>query len=139
VILPIWAYGVAALALAGGGFVAGVKATNNHWKAEMLDAARDHAELIRDANERNNDLARELEDSRANVRTVYKTITKKVDRIVDRPVYLRECLDDDGLRLANLAIAGKAVDPGESDRPVSAPIPLGRPDGGGGAAEDRRD
>lgn len=133
--IPIWLYGAAALAFGVGGFVAGVKVTNNSWKASMLDAERERAEEIRQANDRNNELARELEDSRASIRTVYKTITKRADRIIDRPVYLNVCLDDDGLRLANDALAGKAGDPGEPDRAVPAAVPAGRQNGRRGAAK----
>lgn len=40
-------------------------------------------------------------------RVVYQTITETVDRIVDRPVYRNVCLDADGLRQLNAAIAGR--------------------------------
>lgn len=48
----------------------------------------------------------------------YRTITKTVERIVDRPVYLNQCIDDDGLRIINGFISGardsinSASDPG---------------------------
>lgn len=135
---PVWLYGVAALALAGGGFYAGAKVTNNSWKAGMLDAEIKHASALKEANDRNNELARALEASRANIRTVFKTIEKRVEKVVDRPVFLRECFDDDGLRLANEALTGQASDPGEPDRPVSGPVPLGRSDGRGDPAKAGR-
>lgn len=55
--------------------------------------------------------ATKLETGNAQSRIVYKTITQTVDRIVERPVYSGTCLDDDGLQLANAALAGVAAAP----------------------------
>jgi len=125
VILPIWAYGAAALVLAAGGFIGGYRVSTDHWKAQLVTAQVEHDEEIRHANLVNNAIAAQLEESRANVRTVYKTITKRVEKIVDRPVYVRECFDDDGLSIANDALRGQAPDPGKPDRPVSGVKPAG--------------
>lgn len=52
-------------------------------------------------------------------------IRQTTERIVERPVYRGECLDDDGLRVANAAIAGRA-DSGESAATVPAAGAAGR-------------
>lgn len=57
------------------------------------------------ANSAESDLATE----RAKSHVVYQTITHEVDHVTERPVYLRDCLDADGLRLANAALAGQAA------------------------------
>lgn len=44
------------------------------------------------------------ETDKAQIRTQFKTIIKEVDRVVQKPVYLNVCLDDDGLRAARAAI-----------------------------------
>ena len=68
-----------------------------------------------------------LEVKREKARVVYRTIREQVDRIVDRPVYVSRCLDDDGLRLARCAILGKSADSCVPDKPVPAtPAPNGR-------------
>lgn len=41
----------------------------------------------------------------------YRTITKTVEKIVDRPVYRDACGDADGLRSINEALAGTAAKP----------------------------
>lgn len=63
----------------------------------------------------------EAEDGKA--RIVYRTITKAVDRYIDRPVYRAACLDADGLRDANAALRGSSAAPGESDERVPRPDP----------------
>lgn len=47
-----------------------------------------------------------LETRNAEARIIYKTITETVDRIVERPVYSGVCVDSDGLRAINQALAG---------------------------------
>lgn len=44
----------------------------------------------------------------------YVTVTREVEKLVERPVYLERCLDDDGLRTLNAQIAG-------SDAPSTGP------------------
>lgn len=67
-------------------------------KTAFLDAYRDaesgKAEI----------LEKKLSSLRANERVINNEILK----VVDRPVYLNECLDADGLRLIERARAGKA-------------------------------
>ena len=60
----------------------------------------------------------EAEDGKA--RIIYRTITKAVDRYIDRPVYRSVCLDSDGLRDANSAL-GKVSAPTEPDKPLPRP------------------
>lgn len=50
-------------------------------------------------------------------RVIYRTITRKVDRIVDRPIYRNNlCLDDDGLRAARDALRGPSAPAAKLDR-----------------------
>ena len=55
------------------------------------------------------------EADKAQIRTQFKTIIKEVDRVVQNPVYLHVCFDDDGLRAARAAIGPAA--------PASQPAP----------------
>jgi hypothetical protein len=43
----------------------------------------------------------------------YLTITKTVDKIVDRPIYRAECFDADGLRELDAAVTGRDDTPGK--------------------------
>ena len=49
------------------------------------------------------------EADKAHIRTQFKTIIKEVDRVVQKPVYLNICFDDDGLRAARAAIGPAAT------------------------------
>ena len=67
--------------------------------------------------------AKELADERAKKKVVYKTITQSVDKYIDRPVYLANCFDADGLRDATAAINGKIASGQQPDATVPATKP----------------
>ena len=70
-----------------------------------------------------------LEVKRAATKIVYRTVTKEVDKIVERPVYRDVCLDRDGLFLARCAILGQSADSCKPDKPVPPATPAYRWDG----------
>lgn len=59
-----------------------------------------------------------FEVDRGKTQVVYRTITKSVDKYIDRPVYRNVCFDDDGLRDANAAL-GKATAANPSKPPAT--------------------
>jgi hypothetical protein len=63
--------------------------------------------------------AAELEQARGKIEVKYRTITKEVQKVVERPVYRGTCLDDDGLRLVNAAL--KAPAPRQSSNAMPGP------------------
>ena len=40
-----------------------------------------------------------------------ETVTREVQKIIDRPVYLNHCFDDDGLQQLNSLITGNTSQP----------------------------
>ena len=78
------------------------------WRQASADLAREraaHAQFR--ANERTAHTASaDYQKESANARVEYRTRWRTVETIVDRPVYRNVCLDDDGLRELNAAIAG---------------------------------
>lgn len=67
-----------------------------------------------------------MEKENAKAKVIYRTLTREVDRVVDRVEYRdRECFSADLLQLAQRAIRGGAgPDPAEPDKPVpGAPAP----------------
>ncbi len=81
--------------------------------------AAEHAKTLA-LSARNDQLAAQLADAQASRKVTYATITKTVDRFVDRPVYRTACIDASGLSSINAALAGKADDPGVAASAVSA-------------------
>lgn len=76
-----------------------VEAYKDEQKIVQLEADKKQAEAY-------NLVAQELEELKNKRQENAKTITKYVEKIVDRPVYLNECIDDDGLHILNSAIKG---------------------------------
>ncbi len=54
-----------------------------------------------------------LEKAKARTEIRYRTLLKEVEREVEKPVYRVVCLTDDGVRIANNALRGAAIAPGE--------------------------
>jgi hypothetical protein len=96
------------------------------WRGARCDVAiaamAEASQAAKDAEaDRAHGAARELEGENADANIIYREITVEVDRIVDRPVYRDRCLDDDGLRAANRALAGPRAAAAEPHRPLPRP------------------
>lgn len=111
---------LAALGALGGiywnGYSSGSAAVKLEWQAANAKARAEEAAKGQASEAK-------LEDSRAKTKILYRTIKREVEKVVDRPVYLDRCLDDDGLRLANCAILGKSADSCKPDKPVPGATP----------------
>ena len=70
------------------------------------------------------------EAQREKTTTVYRTITKNVDRYIDRPVYAAACIDDSGLRDINAALRGPDAPASKPSSGLSGPDAAGRSDRG---------
>lgn len=110
------ALGAIAIVIFAAGAASGVKIqsalTDQKALAEQRAAARQqHARL-----EKIDVAATGHESDKAQLRTQFKTITEEVDRVVQKPVYLNVCFDDDGLRAAQAAIGASPA----ASQPASA-------------------
>lgn len=65
--------------------------------------------------------SKKLETHRAESKIKYRTITKTVDRYIDRPIYRNICLDADGLSSVNAALGGPGTVAGKPDKPMPKP------------------
>lgn len=99
-------YAIVAAFLFASGAASGVKLTSDHYKAAELDQQKQYAADLEAAMKRQVDASQHLEEQKAQQQVVYQTITKTVDRIVEKPVYKNVCLDTDGVAAANAALAG---------------------------------
>ncbi len=96
-----------------------------NWRCAAHDQQRAEAqaELRRNSERASTMAAAEHEKDKANDQERIRTIRVTVDKIVDRPVYRRECLDADGLRALADALGhpAAATQPGATlPRPAAA-------------------
>lgn len=111
---------------------AGADSVRLEWEeANQVQRAREAATAA--------EAAERLEGSREKERVVFQTVTKVVDKLVDRPVYRNVCLDPDGLRVARCAIRGESPDTCKPDEPVRGTPRHGGRDGGGSLTLDYGD
>lgn len=125
--LPMLAASALAVFVLGAG--ASYKVTANHYQAAAAEQERAAAVAYAERTEQLNAVSADLERARNERKVVYKTITQRVDRIVTRDVYRNTCLDSDGLRTINDALAGRA----SSGEPAES-----LPTTGAAAGDDRR-
>jgi hypothetical protein len=108
--LTVW-IAIAALALGG---TLGWRV--HAWKdaADERDAIQAHQRDFLRREKEQYVAAADHEKARTRIEFIDREVTKEIDRVVEKPVYRELCLDDDGLRLANQAIAatGAASQPG---------------------------
>lgn len=112
---------VGAIALAGGAYWKGW--SDRAARAEVATSKvveQSHQQAVSELTAANVPAAK-LEQTNAQEKIVYRTITQQVDRIVDRPVYRDRCIDDDGLRIARAAIAGAPTAAAEPDGAMPGP------------------
>lgn len=107
------AIGVALVVVFGAGWqVNGWRLNAKHDRKELA-AAKAAKEAYDAKAAQYNEASAALEVARNERKIVYRTITKQVDKIVQRDVYHNVCLDDIGVRIINDALAGRAADPAE--------------------------
>lgn len=104
-IIGIYALIAAVIFSAGAGV--SWKFTSDHYEAKAAKDDRVALEDFKTAVQGMNALSKELEDQKNETRVVYKTIEKQIPKIVERPVYRNECIDDRGLLLVNEALSGR--------------------------------
>lgn len=103
------------------------------WQAERAAHAHTRAQHAAQAERQARDTLRQIErgqqaadtytTAQTYAKTVYKTITIEVDRIITRDVYRAQCFDADGLRQLAAAINTGAPTPASPDGPVPATEP----------------
>lgn len=124
---PITGLWLLAAAFGLGATTAGIGAwTVQGWRAGAQDAQRlEAAREIHQQNEHTADQASTgFEKDRGKNERRTRTITVEVEKIVDRPVYLQQCFDADGLRLLNRQIR-RADDTGQPGDQLPGPDTAG--------------
>ena len=119
-------YGLLALAIIG--LLSGIawKIYSAGQTAKQVEWDRAAAQQAKKETVQSTNAATQLEAENAQAKIVYKTITRTVDKYIDRPVYRAECFDADGLRDANAALIGQAAAPSKPDYSLSQSDTAGR-------------
>ena len=101
----------ALLIAAGIGLAAGAgaayKITSDHYDAAAARAQQEAAAAYQARTVELNAIAAQLEQSRHERKIVYRSIARDVEKVVTRDVYRNVCLDADGVRIVNDALAGR--------------------------------
>lgn len=131
----ILVYGLIALAILG--VLSGIawKIYSAGQTAKQVEWGKAAAQQTRKETAQSTHAATQLEAKNAESKVVYRTLTRTVDKYIDRPVYRAECFDADGLRDANAALSGQAAAPPKPDYSLSQPDPAGRLQGRLGSAQ----
>ena len=101
-------------AVAGAAIAAAAAWQVQDWRFDAKEKQRieQEAKDLHRMTERAGRASAAFETKRAANEVRYRTVTVTLEKIVERPVYLNQCIDDDGLRVLNEQIA-RAADPGE--------------------------
>lgn len=75
-------------------------------KAATVDQTQAQAKADLRQAERTSTAVQQHAQVRTETEIRYVTVTKEVEKLVERPVYLERCMDDDGLRIINAQILG---------------------------------
>ena len=70
---------------------------------EVAKAVKPYKEAEEAAKDKAQKASEDYEQSKETERVKTETITRTVQKIVERPIYINTCLDDDGVRLVNEA------------------------------------
>lgn len=127
--IRLYAAAVAAFLLFAAGAWIGHGMTAASYRKDIIAEQERTAQAVAAAAAEANQHAEELEKARAHREVVYRTITKEVDKLVERPVYRNVCLDDDGLQRINEALTGAPAVASQPDPAVSASHASGRQNG----------
>ena len=97
-------------------------------KAATVDQTKAQAQADVQQAQRTSTAVQQHAQTKTETEIRYVTTVKEVEKLVERPVYLERCMDDDGLRVLNAQILG-TNSPGPGPALPEAGHPAGR-DGG---------
>ena len=97
-------------------------------KAATVDQTKAQAQADVQQAQRTSTAVQQHAQTKTETEIRYVTTVKEVEKLVERPVYLERCMDDDGLRVLNAQILGTNP-PGPGPALPEAGHPAGR-DGG---------
>ena len=78
---------------------------------KIQEIEQKHLKALAEKQNQINQMSSDYEATRSEQRVQVETVTREVQKIIDRPVYLNHCFDDDGLQQLNSLITSGASKP----------------------------
>jgi len=79
--------------------------------AKIQEIEQKYLKALAEKQNQINQMSADYEATRSEQRVQVETVTREVQKIIDRPVYLNHCFDDDGLQQLNSLIASDTSKP----------------------------
>ncbi|WP_180191349.1 hypothetical protein [Acinetobacter sp. YH01006] len=79
--------------------------------AKIQEIEQKHLKALSEKKNQINQVSADYEAAKSEQRLQVETVTREVQKIIDRPVYQQHCFDDDGLQQLNSLIASGASKP----------------------------
>lgn len=78
---------------------------------KIQEIEQKHLKALAEKQNQINQMSSDYEATRSEQRVQVETVTREVQKIIDRPVYLNHCFDDAGVSAINSLIAGDTSKP----------------------------
>jgi len=79
--------------------------------AKIQQIEQKHLKALTEKQNQINQMSSDYEATRSEQRVQVETVTREVQKIIDRPVYLNHCFDDNGVSAINSLITGDTSQP----------------------------
>lgn len=96
-------------ALFGGGWYQGSSHEIKKQELALASAQKEAFDRYTKEVTEKNRIAEELEKAKVTREVIYRDVVKRIEKVVDRPIYLQECIDGDGMTLINESISKLSI------------------------------
>ena len=79
--------------------------------AKIQEIEQKHLKALAEKQNKINEVSADYEAERSKQRVEVETVTREVQKIIDRPVYQQHCFDDDGVSAINSLITNGSSEP----------------------------
>jgi len=80
-------------------------------QAKIQEIEQKHLNALAEKQNAINQVSADYEKAKSEQRVQVETITREVQKIIERPVYQQHCFDDDGVSAINSLVAGDSSEP----------------------------
>ena len=80
-------------------------------QAKIQKIAQQHLKVLAEKQNAINQVSADYEKAKSEQRVQVETVTREVQKIIERPVYQQHCFDDDGVSAINSLITGDSSEP----------------------------